>query len=185
MKPLPLWSLSKTPETGAYALSSPSRTTLLLVAKESDGRITYNSREKEVVLSLGFLHVWPLHLHSFSLTFSSFLFALLSFPFSHFSSHPLSSSPHFLPIFSFHLPFSPPFWSTPHIRSKEEISSPFPLTICMAIKFPSLFLISLFPFYDIINHMAQYGPWNSFSHTWLIVSHSFKWTTWLCQVSLS
>ena len=59
MKPLPLWSLSKTLETGSYALSSPSRTTLLLVAKESDDRIAGNFREKVELLSLK-SHTFPL-----------------------------------------------------------------------------------------------------------------------------
>ena len=158
-------------------MSSPCRTTSLLVSKESDGRIVYNSREKSDVLSLGFLHVWPLHLHSFFSTNSFPLF--LHFCFSFFFSFLLS---HFPFIFS---SFSLPFWSNHSFDQKEEISSPFPQTILVALIFPPLFLISLFPFYDIINHMAQYGPWNSFSHTWLIVSHSFKWTTWLCQVLLS
>ena len=47
---------------------------------------------------------------------------------------------------------------------KEAISSSFPLTICVAINFPSLFPYFLNPFFDIINHMAQYEPWNSFPH---------------------
>ena len=102
MKLLPLWSLSKTPETGAYALSSPSRTTLLLVSKKSDGRISHDPREKEETLSLeneiqDLLHL----LFSSSLRFP-LAFFLISFPicfsfFSHFSF--LFSS--FLPIFSF------------------------------------------------------------------------------------
>ena len=33
---------------------------------------------------------------------------------------------------------------------------------------------SLFPFYDIINYMAQCEPWDSISHSWLIISHSLK-----------
>ena len=165
-------------------MSSPCRTTSLLVSKESDGRIAYKSREKSDVLSLGFLHVWPLHLHSFLSTHSFLSFIPSFFLFFLFLFSPFSFSFHFLLIFSSPLViFSHPFWSNHSFSQKEEISYPFPLTICVAIKFPSLFLISFFPFYDIINHMAQYGPWNSFSHTWLIVSHSFKWTTWLCQVS--
>ena len=89
-------------------MSSPYRTTSLLVSKESDGQITYKSREKSNVLSLGFLHVWPLHLHSFLSTnsflscsfspFFSFPFCF-SFPFSHFSSHFLFSFGHFLSLF--------------------------------------------------------------------------------------
>ena len=165
-------------------LSSPCRTTSLLVSKESAGRIAYKSKEKSDVLSLGFLHVWPLHLLSFLSTFSFSLF--LPFFFSFFFSLLLSHFPFIFSSFSLLLwSFSLPFWSNHSFGQKEEISSPFPLTICVAIKSPSLFLISLFLFYDIINHTAQYGPWNSFSHTWLIVSHSFKWTTWLFQVLVS
>ena len=85
-------------------MSSPCRTTSLLVSKESDGRITRYSREKSDVLSLGFLHVWPLHLHSFLSTNSFPLFyslLLLFFPFSPFSSHHFS----FFLIFSSFLPF--------------------------------------------------------------------------------
>ena len=125
--------------------------------------------------------------HCTSFLPSTFSFPLsLPFCFSFFFSFLLSHFPFIFSSFSLLLwSFSLPFWSNHSFGQKEDISSPFPLTICVAIKFPSLFLISLFPFYDIIYHMAQYGPWNSFSHTWLIVSHSFKWTTWLCQVSLS
>ena len=117
MKPLPLWSLSKTPETSAYALSPPSRTTLLLVAKESNGRIFHNPREKEDSLSLKMKNktscIFPFFLPTFSswLCFILFLFAflsffisfLLSFPF-HFLISFLSSFLflfHFLLIFSF------------------------------------------------------------------------------------
>ena len=58
--------------------------------------------------------------------------------------------------------FSLPFWSNHSFGQKEEISSPFPQTSCVTINFPSLFLIFLFPFYDIINHMASCEPWDSF-----------------------
>ena len=172
-------------------MSSLRRTTSLLVSKESDGRIAYNTREKEDSLSLKMgeqtfcisFSFLPLHVFlscSFS-PFFSFLFAyLFLFLISHLTS--LSLSPHFLFSFSHFLSL---FGATTHSVKKEKISSRFPLTICVAIKFPSLFLISLFPFYDIINQMAQCEPWDSFFHTWLIVSHSFKWTTWLFQVSLS
>ena len=94
MKPLPLWSFSKTPKPGAYALSSSSRTTSLLVSKKSDGRIFHDSREKEDSLSLKTKRKWLLDIFSFfSLTFC-FLCFVLSFCFSflslsHFSSHPL------------------------------------------------------------------------------------------------
>ena len=99
------WSLKKLPKTGVHALSSPCRTTSLLVSKESDGRMTRYSREKSDVLSLGFLHVWPLHLHSFLSTNSFPLFHpfCFSFPFSHFSSH---LSFHFLFSFAIFSPLS-------------------------------------------------------------------------------
>ena len=165
-------------------MSSPCRTTSLLVSKESNGRIAYNYRDKEDSLSLkmGEQTFCISFFLSSSLRFP-FLFAFLSFFFfSHFSSHlSFTFSSFSLLLWSFSLPF----WSNHSFGQKEEISSPFPLTICVALIFPPLFLISLFPFYDIINHMVQYGPWNFFSYTWLIVSHSFKWTTWLSQVSLS
>ena len=95
MKLLPLSSLSKTPETGAYALSSPSRTTLLLVAKESVDRISHDSIEKKDSLSLKikFESHWiffsfpsPLR---FPFSFSYFISHLLFFLF-------LLISPHFL-----------------------------------------------------------------------------------------
>ena len=125
--------------------------------------------------------------HCISFLPSTFSFPLfLPFCFSFFFSFLLSHFPFIFSSFSLLLwSFSLPFWSNHSFDQKEEISSPFPQTILVALIFPHLFLISLFPFYDIINHMAQYGQWNSFSHTWLIVSHSFKWTSWLCQVSLS
>ena len=94
MKLLPLWSLSKTPKIGAYALFSSSRTTLLLVSKKSDGRISHNPREKEDSLSLKTKRKWLLDIfYFFSLTVCflcfviSFCFSFLSL--SHFSSHPL------------------------------------------------------------------------------------------------
>ena len=78
----------------------------------------------------------------FSFLFFSFSPSLLFFPFCFpflfliFPLIPLSISPHFL------FALSPPFWSTPHIRTKREISSPFLQTKCVALNFPSLFLIS-------------------------------------------
>ena len=166
-------------------MSSPCRTTSLLVSKESDGRITYKSREKEDSLSLkcenNLRHLLFLSSSPRFLFLYSFLFAFLSFSLFSFLIF-LSFSPHF--IFSFCL-FSLPFWS--HHSSGQ--GRKLPPHFLKSKVWPSFFhlysLISLFPFYDIINHMAQYGPWDSFSHTWPIVSHYFKWTTWLCQVSLS
>ena len=161
-------------------MSSPCRTTSLLVSKESDGRISYKSRENEDSLSLKMgeqtfcisFSFLPLHVF---LSFVLFLLFLLFFLFLFLLSH----FPFIFSSFSLLLCHSLPFWmSIDRMGQKEAISSSFPQVSCVAINFPSLFFISLFPFYDIINHMAQYGPWNCFSHTWLIVSHSF-----LCQVS--
>ena len=131
--------------------------------------------EQTFCISVSFL---PLHVF---LSFVLFLPFCFSFP-SHFSSH-LSFT---FSSFSLLLCRSLPFWmSIDRMGQNEAISSSFPQVSCVAINFPSLFFFSLFPFYDIINHMAQYGLWNSFSHTWPIVSHSFKLTTWIYQVSLS
>ena len=131
--------------------------------------------EQNFCISFSFL---PLHVF---LSFVLFLPFFFSFP-SHFSSH-LSFT---FSSFSLLLCHSLPFWMSIDCRGQKEAISPsFPQVSCVAINFPSLFFFSLFPFYDIINHMAQYGSWNSFSHTWPIMSHSFKWTTWICQVSLS
>ena len=103
---------------------------------------------------------------SFSLYESFFLLFFCSFPpflsFLFFFSFLISFPFHFLLIFSFLFAFFPPFWSTPLIRSKEEISSPFPLTICVALNFPSLFPYFFISFYDIITYMAQCEPWDSF-----------------------
>ena len=159
-------------------MSSPCRTTSLLVSKESDGRIAYNSREKEDSLSLkmgeqtffisfSFLLLYVFLWLCFTLSF------LLFFSFSLFSSH------FFLTLFIFSsfsllLCHSLPFWmSIDRMGQKEAISSSFPQVSCVAINFPYLFLISLFSFYDIINHMLHVSHGIPF-HTWLIVSHSFK-----------
>ena len=113
------WSLKKLPKTGVHALSSPCRTTSLLISKESDGWIAYKPREKEDTLSLkpnenGYWIFFLFFLLTFGLLFCfilsfAFLFFfsfLISFPF-HFSSFSLL----FLVIFS-------PFFEPPHIRSK-------------------------------------------------------------------
>ena len=131
-----------------------------------------------------------LHLLFFSssirLVFSFVLFFIfLFFSFSHFSSHSPSFSPRFLPIFSFLFDFLSSFLEHYTYGTKRRKFPPLlPQAKCVAIHFSFFFFYFLNPFYDIINHMAQCEPWDSFSHTWLIVSHSFKWTTWLCQVSL-
>ena len=118
MKPLPLWSLSKTPETSAYALSSPSRTTLLLVAKESNGRIFHNPKEKEDSLSLKMKNktscIFSFFLPMFSswLCFILFLFTFLSFFISFLLSFPFHFLISFLSfpfLLSFSLSLSPHF----------------------------------------------------------------------------
>ena len=91
---------------------------------------------------------------------SSFLFfPLLFYSFSLFSSH-------FPFIFSSFYPFSLHFlllFGAHHISGQRRKFPPlFLKTKCVTIKFPSLFLISLFPFYDIITYMAQCEPWDSF-----------------------
>ena len=104
--------------------------------------------------------------------FLSFLSFLLFYSFSIFSSH-------FYFIFSSHLPISVPFWSIPLIRSKEEISSPFPQVKCVALNFPSLFLISLFLF------MTSSPTWLNMSHR-IHFPHMANCEPFLqCQVSLS
>ena len=90
------WSLKKLPKTGVHALSSPCRTTSLLVSKESDGSIAYKSKEKEDTLSLKLgeqpsASPFPFFLSTFYFPlFYSLL--LLFFPFSPFSSHLFSFS---------------------------------------------------------------------------------------------
>ena len=148
------------------------RTTSLLVSKESDDRISYKSREKEDSLSLKMgdqtfcisFSFLPLHVFLSFVLFLPFCFFFLF----HFSSH-LSFT---FSSFSLLLCHSLPFWmSIDRMGQKEAISSSFPQVSCVAINFPSFFFFfSLFPFYDIINHMAQYGHGIKF-HTWLIVSH--------------
>ena len=142
-------------------MSSPCRTTSLLVSKESDGRIAYNSREKEDSLSL------KMGEQTFCISFSFlplyvFLSFLLFVPFfSHFSSHfSFTFSSFSLLLWSFSLPF----WSNHSFDQKKEIFSPFPLTICVAINFPSLLPYFLNHFYDIIT-------------TWLNVSHGIPFPT--------
>ena len=101
---------------------------------------------------------------SLRLVFSFVLFfLLLFFSFSLFSSHFPFISPHFLfSLFSFH--FSPPIWRTLHIRSKEEIASPFPQTKGVALTFPYFSLISLFPFMTSCTQVVHCEPWDSFPH---------------------
>ena len=154
-------------------MSSPCRTTSLLVSKESDGRIFHDPREKEDVLSLkieeqSLLHLISFFLSTFSLPFClilpftflfffSFLlspfppFSLYGFfpfflPFFSFFSFIISPFFHFLLIFSSLWSFFSPFLEKSSFGQWEEIASPFPLNICVAISFPcffSLFLNSL------------------------------------------
>ena len=160
------WSLKKLPKTGVHALSSLCRTTSLLVSKESDGRISYKSREKEDSLSLKMgeqtfyisFSFLPLHVFLSFVLFVPFCFSFLS----HFSSHLSFTFSSFSLLLCHSLPFS---MSIDRMGQKEAISSSFPQVSCVTINFPSFFFFfSLFPFYDIINHMAQYGPWNQISH---------------------
>ena len=79
-------------------MSSPCRTTSLLVSKESDGRIAYNPREKEETLSLENEIQDLLHLF-FLLPFVSLF--LLFYSFSYFISHLLLFLFSFLFLFLF------------------------------------------------------------------------------------
>ena len=111
----------------------------------------------------------PFRFASFFLFFPFFIF-LLSFSFlstnSFLFAFLFSLSHFFLLIFSFLLEFSPLFGASLTGWSREEASSPFPHATCVVLNFPSFFLIPLFPF------IAS-------SIMWLIVSHTFKCTTWL------
>ena len=103
------WKLKKLPNTGVHALSSPCRTTSLLVLKKSNGWIFHDPREKEDVLSLKMknktycIH-FPFFLSTFAFPFCfipSFCFSFL-FLFSYltllsiFSSFSLLLIGHFL-----------------------------------------------------------------------------------------
>ena len=100
-----------------------------------------------------FSFLYELFFFLFSL-FSFLIFSFLSF-FSFIISFPLS--------FSLLLWYFSPIWMViDRMGQEEEVSFSFPQAKCVALKFPSLFLISLFPFYDIITHMAQCEPWDSF-----------------------
>ena len=98
------WSLKKLSKTGVHALSSPCRTTSLLVSKESDGWISYKSREVRRSLS----RISPclaiaspfLSLYEFFSFIPSFLlfFSFFSFLISPFFSFSLLIC-HFLSLF--------------------------------------------------------------------------------------
>ena len=133
-------------------MSSLCRTTSLLVSKESDGLIAYNSREKEDSLSL------KMGEQIFCISFSFlplyvFLSFLLFFFFSHFSSHlSFTFSSFSLLLWSFSLPF----WSNHSFGQKEEISSHFSSNHLCSHQ------ISLF---------IPYFLFMTSSTTWLNVSH--------------
>ena len=146
-------------------MSSPCRTTSILVSKESDGWIAYKSREKEDTLSLkpNENSYWIFFLF-FLLTFGLLLCFILPFAFLFFFSFLISFPFHFssFSLFTFH--FSPPIWRTLHIRSKEEIASPFPQTKGVALTFPYFSLISLFSFMTSCTQVVHCEPWDSFPH---------------------
>ena len=138
------------------------RAVLLLVPKTADGRIAYNSREKEDSLSLKKINLKLLDIFSFfSSTFSfplfySFLFAFLYFPFLILFSHHLF----FSFFFFFSLSFSPHFLlslcisliplSIDRMGQKEEVFSPpsssqmcgYPISIHFLLFHNSLFITS-------------------------------------------
>ena len=89
-------------------------------------------------------------------SFPSFLSFLLFFSFSHFSSHFL---------FSFGI-FSPIWIIIDHMGQRRK----FPPHFLMPFMWPSFFLFFFF---------ISYFPFIVSSFMWLIVSHTFKYTTWL------
>ena len=114
------------------------RTTLPLDPKRSDGRIAYNSREKEDSLSLKKSNLKLLDIFFFSSP-PRFLFLcfipsfLLFFLFLFLFHFPIIPSSHFSFFFSFIFsqfpPFSlnfslPIFWSIDRMVQKEEVFSP-------------------------------------------------------------
>ena len=113
------WKLKKLPNTGVHALSSPCRTTSLLVLKKSNGWIFHDPREKEDVLSLKMKNktycipfsFLPLHV---CLSFLFYSLFLLFFSFSLFLSHL---------TFHFLLIFSSPYWSFSHLFGEIIIRS--------------------------------------------------------------
>ena len=150
-------------------MSSPYRTTSLLVLKKSNGRISHDSREKEDVLSLKPNEnvYWIFFFSSFlRLVFSFVLsFLLLFFSFSLFS---------FLIFLSFSLllwSFFSPFLEKSSFGQWEEIASSFPQTKVWL----SFFHISFSYFLnDIIT-------------TWLHMGHGISFPTHgsLCAILLS
>ena len=153
-------------------MSSPCRTTSLLVSKESDGRISYKSREKEDSLSLKMgeqtfyisFSFLPLHVFLYFVLFLPFCFSFLS----HFSSHLSFTFSSFSLLLCNSLPFS---MSIDRMGQREAISSSFPQVSCVAINFPYFFSSFLYFLF-----MTSSTTWLNMghgikSHTWLIVSH--------------
>ena len=140
-------------------MSSPRRVVFFLAPSKSDGRIAYNSREKEDSLSLklkrnGYWIFFPFFSPTFSFPlFYSFL--LLFFSFSHFSSYPLSFSPHFLLSFGYFLSL---FGATTHSVKKRKFPPLFPQAKCVTFPFSFLF------FYFIILFMTSLPTWLNMSH---------------------
>ena len=97
----------------------------------------------------------PTNSFLFLISFFSFLFAFLFF----FSTN--SFSPFLFGLFSY-----PPIEIAIDRMSKEETSSPFPFC---HMPFPCISFLFLYLFYSFI----------ASSPMWLIVSHTFKCTTWL------
>ena len=158
-------------------MSSPCRTTSLLVSKESDCRISYKSREKEDSLSLKMgeqtfcisFSFLPLHVFISFVLFLPFCFYFLS----HFSSHLSFTFSSFSLLLCHSLPFSMSIYC---MGQKEAISSSFPQVSCVTINFPSFFSSFLYFLF-----MTSSTTWLNMghgikSHTWLIVSHGIHAT---------
>ena len=154
MKPLPHGFFSKTPKTGAHTKLSSRRAALLFGPKKSDGRIAYNSREKEDSLSLRKSNLKLLDIfYFFSPRFLFLCFIpsfLLFFLFLFLSHFPIISSPHFSSFFSF---ISPHFLLSLCISlflfgaltvwvKRRKFPPLLPQAKCVAFLFPSFSFIS-------------------------------------------
>ena len=107
----------------------------------------------------------------FFVFFVFFPFLLFFIPFSHF----IFSFLLLILFFSFSLlfwHFLLPFGAYLTEWSREETSSPFPHATCAVHDFRPYFLISLFPFYCIILHVANYEPHIQVHHMPLAMCHS-------------
>ena len=158
------WKLKKLPNTGVHALSSPCRTTSLLVLKKSNGWIFHDPREKEDVLSLKMKNKPTASIFLSSSPRLPFLFVLFPhFAFLFFFSFLISPyfpfSPHFL--FSLLVIFSP-FWRNNHPVNGRKFPPLLPQAKCMAL---------LFPYFFSYFFMTS-------SPTWLNMSHEFLSYTW-------